>query len=98
MAKSKRLVIGILAAALLVTVIAIAGYVYLVSNVDLPMGEDTRRACDFDSDGDCDGADKKTFSDYQGRCETDVGYNPQADDDGSGCVDDVDFRYLFETE
>lgn len=98
MIKSQRLLIRILVVSLVIAAIAIVGYVYLVSNARLPMGEDTRKACDFDHDDDCDGADKQIFSSYAGKCEPDAGYNPQADDDGSGCVDDVDFRYLFETE
>jgi uncharacterized repeat protein (TIGR01451 family) len=63
--------------------------------VDGPMEEDTSLRCDFDLDGDCDDQDLAIFRMALGTCLGDGGFNPEADDDASGCVDSEDEEFLF---
>ncbi len=64
----------------------------------VPMSEGRSRECDFDGDGRCDGADLQLFETAVGTCLFEVGYHPQADSDGSGCVDAQDRFHLFQAD
>jgi hypothetical protein len=64
----------------------------------VPMAEHRLKACDFDGDGDCDVADLMAFEGALGTCRGGAGYHPQADSDGSGCVDARDRVHLFEAD
>jgi Thrombospondin type 3 repeat len=64
----------------------------------IPMGADASKPCDFDGDGRCDGADAQIFEGTLGACIGDPGYQPQADTDGSGCVDAQDRFHLLEQD
>jgi hypothetical protein len=65
---------------------------------DGPMLEDTSKQCDFNGDQLCDAADEQNFEAILGNCWSDAGYHPQADVDGSGCVDAEDRFYMFEAD
>ena len=62
------------------------------------MSEGRSRECDFDGDGRCDGADLQLFETAVGTCLFEVGYHPQADSDGNGCVDAQDRFHLFQAD
>ncbi len=64
----------------------------------IPMGEDRSKRCDFNGDGRCDAADVQILESALGKCRGEVGYHPQADIDGSGCVDAQDRFHLFEAD
>ncbi|MCI0547165.1 MAG: thrombospondin type 3 repeat-containing protein [Candidatus Rokubacteria bacterium] len=64
----------------------------------VPMGEDTSKRCDFNGDGRCDAADVQLFEGSLGSCLGGASYHPQADTDGSGCVDAQDRFHLFEQD
>jgi hypothetical protein len=49
-------------------------------------------------DGRCDAADVQIFQNAVGTCRGEVGYDPLADIDGSGCVDASDHFDLFEAD
>ncbi len=66
-----------------------------VSSDETPMREYSLAPCDFDVDGDCDQVDLQLFQRSLGTCEGDPNYNPAADDDGNGCVDEIDQHFLF---
>jgi hypothetical protein len=63
----------------------------------VPMAEDKQKDCDFNGDRRCDAADVQIFQKSFGTCRGGAGYHPQADADGSGCVDARDRFYLFGT-
>jgi hypothetical protein len=63
-----------------------------------PMGEDKSKPCDFNGDGRCDAADLQIFGGALDSCRGGAGYHPQADTDGSGCVDAQDRFHLFEAD
>jgi hypothetical protein len=75
----------------------LAGLVQNPSN-GVPMGFDTSKRCDFNGDARCDAVDVQRFQNALGKCRGDAGYHPQADIDGSGCVDADDHFYLFEAD
>jgi hypothetical protein len=54
-----------------------------------------RSPADLDGDGDIDGDDYTAFRATLGKCDGDVGYNPEADYDGDGCVSITDYREWY---
>jgi hypothetical protein len=76
----------------------VLGRLASIPDTGRPMATDISKRCDFDRDGDCDAADVQRFQAALGFCQNQPGYHPQADVDGSGCVDALDRRYLFELD
>jgi hypothetical protein len=73
-------------------------YLAKVPPSGVPMGEDVSKLCDLNRDGRCDAADVQIFQNAVGTCRGEVGYDPLADIDGSGCVDASDHFDLFEAD
>ncbi|HEY7167355.1 MAG TPA: choice-of-anchor K domain-containing protein [Candidatus Binatia bacterium] len=76
----------------------VVAYLAMLPPSTITLGEDRSKRCDFNRDGICDAADAQLFQKYLGTCRGQVGYHPQADIDGSGCVDALDRLYLFELD
>ena len=85
--KARWLIVG------LIILLVVVGFVFLNYAQQGPMRMDSRRLCDLDHDGDCDGEDQQIFDDALGTCRGDAGYNFDADVDGDGCVVSTDFFY-----
>ncbi|MFA5924964.1 MAG: hypothetical protein WC856_27395 [Methylococcaceae bacterium] len=66
------------------------------SNKELVMFADRSLPCDLDGDGDCNAGDKEFFQRALGACEGSFRFRPEADADGSGCIDAVDQRFFFD--
>lgn len=62
------------------------------------MHEDTSAPCDLNTDGFCNEMDFSFFSRFLDTCTGDPLYNPDADFNGSGCVDALDKYYLYEQD